>query len=129
MDSSGNVFVADTLNYTIRKVTPTGVVTTLAGLAGNPGSADGTGSGARFNQLYGIAVDSAGSVYVADMNFTIGKVTSAGVVTTLAGRAGFSGSADGTGNAARFYYPNGLVVEMARPTSMLQTQPTTPFGK
>ena len=66
MDSAGNVYVADTGNHTIRKVTPAGVVTTLAGLAGSLGSADGTGSAARFNYPAGVAVDSAGNVYVAD---------------------------------------------------------------
>ena len=66
VDSAGNVFVADTYNYTIRKVTPAGVVTTLAGSAGSYGSADGTGSAARFYCPYGVAVDSAGNVFVAD---------------------------------------------------------------
>ena len=90
-------------NHTIRKVTPAGVVTTLAGLAGSSGSADGTGSAARFYHPSGVAVDSAGNVYVADCgNHTIRKVTPAGVVTTLAGLAGNHGSADGTGSAARF---------------------------
>ena len=76
VDSAGNVYVADTSNHTIRKVTPAGVVTTLAGLAGNSGSADGTGSAARFYLPCGVAVDSAGNVYVADTgNHTIRKVT------------------------------------------------------
>ncbi len=112
--SAGNVYVADTFNRTIRKVTPAGLVTTLAGLAGSSGSADGTGSAARFNDPYGVAVDSAGNVYVADYgNNPIRKVTPAGVVTTLAGLAGSSGSADGTGSAARFYWPNGVAVDSA----------------
>jgi hypothetical protein len=66
VDSAGNVYVADTCNRTIRKVTPGGVVTTLAGLAGSLGSADGTGSAARFNLPTAVALDSAGNVYVAD---------------------------------------------------------------
>jgi hypothetical protein len=114
VDRAGNVYVGDMLNNTIRKVTPGGVVTTLAGLAGNQGSADGTGSAAQFNNPYGVAVDSAGNVYVADcFNFTIRKVTPGGVVTTLAGLAGSSGSADGTGRAARFYRPVGVAVDSA----------------
>jgi hypothetical protein len=114
VDSAGNVYVADTGNDTIRKVTPGGVVTTLAGFAGSPGSADGTASAARFYYPAGVALDSAGNVYVADTgNDTIRKVTPGGVVTTLAGLAGSSGSADGTGNAARFYHPEGVAVDSA----------------
>jgi sugar lactone lactonase YvrE len=111
-DPSDNVYVADSFNQTIRKITPLGVVATLAGLAGNPGSADGTGSAARFNRPSGVAADSAGNVYVADTyNYTIRKITLAGVVTTLAGLAGTIGSADGTGSAARFYYPGGVATD------------------
>jgi len=114
VDIAGNVFVADTQNFTIRKITSAGVVTTLAGSAGNYGYADGTGSDARFTYNYGIAADTAGNVYVADTTFyTIRKVTSAGVVTTLAGTAGSSGSTDGTGSDARFFYPFGLGVDTA----------------
>src|SRR6266550_4351193 len=79
--------------------------TTLAGNAGY-GSADGTGSGARFNFPKGVAVDTAGNVYVADSyNHTIRKVTTAGAVTTLAGLPGSAGSADGKGSDARFSHP------------------------
>jgi streptogramin lyase len=114
VDSAGNVYVADSYNSTIRKVTPVGVVTTLAGLAVSSGSADGTGSAARFAFPDGVAVDSATNVYVADYNNnTIRKVTPAGVVTTLAGLAGSSGSADGTGSNARFNYPQGVAVDSA----------------
>ena len=115
VDTTGNVFVADTGNHTIRKVTSAGVVTTLAGLAGSSGSTDGTGSAARFNSPYGVAVDTTGNVFVADTdgNHTIRKVTSAGVVTTLAGLAGSSGSTDGTGSAARFNIPWGVSVDSA----------------
>jgi ribosomal protein S11 len=111
-DSSGNVYVADTYNSTIRKITPAGAVTTLAGLAGSSGSADGTGSAARFNAPFGLATDSSGNVYVADSyNYTIRKITPAGAVTTLAGLAGSSGSADGTASAARFYEPLGVATD------------------
>ncbi len=114
VDAAGNVFVTDTLNFTIREVTAAGVVTTLAGLANVAGLADGTGSAARFNSAFGVAVDGAGNVYVADSgSHTIRKITPAGVVTTLAGLAGSSGSADGTGNAARFLNPNGIAVDVA----------------
>jgi sugar lactone lactonase YvrE len=116
VDSGGNVYVADSGNHTIRKITPAGVVTTLAGTAGSPGSADGTGSAARFSGPAGVCVDSAGNVYVADgNNHTIRKITPAGVVTTLAGTAGGSGSADGTGNVARFQitYSSGVAVDGA----------------
>ena len=116
MDSAGNVYVADSYNNTIRKVTLAGVVMTLAGLAGpngsGSGSADGTGSAAQFNGPSGVAVDSAGNAYVADTgNHTIRKVTPAGVVTTLAGLAGSDGSADGTGSEARFYGPSGVAMD------------------
>ena len=114
VDNSGNVYVADIANNTIRKITPAGAVSTLAGLAGNPGSADGTGSVARFNNPAGVALDNAGNVYVADTgNHTIRKITSGGVVSTLAGLAGNPGSADGTGSAARFIFPVGLAVDSA----------------
>ena len=72
VDTNGNVYVADTYNSTIRQVTPAGVVTTLAGLAGNYGSADGTGSAARFNRPWGVAVDPNGNVYVTEY-YTIRK--------------------------------------------------------
>jgi secreted PhoX family phosphatase len=114
VDTAGNVFVADTFNSTIRKVTSAGVVTTLAGTAGSAGSTDGTGSAARFNFPLDITVDTAGNVFVVDTsNHTIRKITSAGVVTTLAGTAGSSGSTDGTGSAARFNFPSGISSDTA----------------
>ncbi len=112
VDASGNVYVADGSNGTILKVTPAGVVTTLAGTAGVFGSANGTGAAALFVFPVGLAVDASGNVFVADYGAgTIRKITSAGVVTTLAGTAGVIGSADGTGAAAQFYNPAGLAVD------------------
>jgi hypothetical protein len=112
VDSAGNLFVADTNNDAIRKITPAGVVTTVAGQAGVSGSADGTGSAARFNSPTGIAVDGSGNLFVADTNnHTIRKITSAGVVTTVAGQAGASGGADGSGTAAQFNYPSDVAVD------------------
>ncbi len=112
VDGAGIVYVADSQNQTIRKITPMGEVTTLAGSAGSAGSANGTGSVARFNRPFGVALDSATNIYVADCNNNrIRKVTPAGLVTTLAG--GTSGTNDGTGTAARFNNPQGLAVDSA----------------
>lgn len=111
-DSAGNLYVTDTGNSTVRKISPAGVVTTFAGRAGASGNADGTGSDARFTSPEGIATDSAGNVFVADVaECTIRKITPSGVVTTLAGAAGIAGSADGIGGAARFNGPRGLATD------------------
>ena len=115
IDTSGNVYVGDGGNNTIRKITiPGGVVTTVAGSAPTAGSTDGTGSAALFNAPSGLAVDSSGTIYVADsLNNTIRKITSTGVVTTFAGSAGVTGSADGTGSAAQFNLPRGVALDSA----------------
>lgn len=112
VDSGGNLYVADALNNTIRKIAPSGVVTTLAGSPGVSGNADGIGAAARFSFLKGIAVDSAGNVYAVD-NSAIRKITPAGVVTTLAGASGVLGDADGAGATARFSRPWGIAVDAA----------------
>jgi sugar lactone lactonase YvrE len=111
-DLAGNLYVADSGNNAIRKVTSTGDVITLCGLVGSSGSADGIGTNALFNFPVGIAVDGAGSViYVADTdNHTIRRLDSGGAVTTVAGLAGSSGSADGAGINARFFFPQGVVL-------------------
>jgi streptogramin lyase len=110
VDASGNIYVADQYNYEIRKITPAGVVTTLAG-SGTAGSADGTGTAATFNRLTGVAVDAFANIYVADRyNNKIRKITPAGVVTTLAGGA-FPGYYDSTGTAAFFDNPMGVATD------------------
>lgn len=109
-----NLYVTDTANHTIRKVTTGGVATTLAGTAGTSGTTDATGTSAKFNTPTGIVSDGT-NLYVADSgNHTIRKVVIVGgAVTTLAGTAGTSGSADGTGAAARFNQPVGLTIDNA----------------
>lgn len=109
-DGDGNVYVADTGNETIRKISPAGAVTTFAGLAGQGGSADGKRSGARFGRPSGVATDRSGNVYVTAY-YGVRKITPAGEVTTLAGAIGPVGSADGTGSAAKFNSPNGAAVD------------------
>ena len=108
-----NLYVADSVNHTIRKVViSTGEVTTLAGSAGLSGSSDGTGTSAGFNNPFGVTADGK-NLYVADSgNHTIRKVVIAtGKVTTLAGTAGSSGSTDNTGTSARFSNPNGITTD------------------
>ena len=113
VDSTGVLYIADSQNSTIRKVTQANVVTTYAGTAGSFGTADGAAlTTARFNQPNGVAVDTAGVVYVADTSaHTIRRISVAGDVTTLAGLAGTVGSADGTGSGARFNQPTGLSID------------------
>ncbi|EHQ25599.1 MBG domain-containing protein [Mucilaginibacter paludis] len=110
-DMQGNVYVADYGNQLIRKITPAGVVTTLAGTVGSSGFVNGTGTAAKFNYPRSVATDAAGNVYVADqVNQAIRKITPAGVVTTFAG-SGVPGALNGTGTAATFYNPTGVTMD------------------
>jgi len=109
-DAADNIYVADEDNHAIRKITPTGVVTTLAG-TGSQGSADGTGTNASFYYPCGVTVDASGVLYVADsFNNKIRKITVAGVVSTFAG-SGAAGSSSGYGTAASFNQPFSIVVD------------------
>lgn len=114
-DAGGNLIVADYLNHAVRKITPAGVVTTIAG-NGTAGYADATGAAARFDRPAGLAVDATNNIFICDaQNNRIRKITSAGVVTTLAG-SGNAAFADGTGTAAEFNYPIGLCADFANST-------------
>jgi len=111
-DAAGNLYIADQVANTVRKITPAGVVTTLAGKAGTTGTNDGTGSAARFNHLSNLAQDSAGNIFVDDtLSHTIRKVTLGGVVTTFAGSPNNPGFQNGTGTGALFNQPNGLAFD------------------
>jgi hypothetical protein len=113
-DPSGNLYVADSSNYTIRRVTPGGIVTTVAGTPGKSGSTDGAAATAQFAGIGGVAVDSSGNLFVADSgNYTIRKITPAGVVSTFVGVAGNRGDVDGTGSGARLYDPQNLAIDSA----------------
>lgn len=112
IDASGNTFVADSESDTVRKITAEGIVSTFAGAPGQPGSADGAGAAARFSAPAGIVSDSAGNLFVSDSgNNTIREVTPTGVVTTIAGTPGVTGSADGVGASAQFDHPTGITID------------------
>ena len=109
VDADGNVYVADSTNNLLRKISPAASVSTVAGLSGISGSSDGTGSAALFNNPGGLAVDAAGNIFVADTgNSTVRRVTPTGVVTTLAGLSQVSGLRDGAGSDAWFNQPRSL---------------------
>ena len=110
-DPAGNLYVSDTGNHTIRKITTAGVVSTFAGVPGAGGFLNGLAGSAWFNSPLGIAVASGGAVYVADSgNHCIRKI-SGGVVSTFAGSPQNWGSADGKGTQAQFNGPLGLAFD------------------
>jgi sugar lactone lactonase YvrE len=109
VDTSGNIYVADTYNEKIRMVTPSGVVSTIAG-SGGTGSADGPVASATFATPYGVAVDTAGNVYVTDHDNEKIRKISGGVVSTLAG-TGVAGAQDGPGASATFSGPRGIITD------------------
>lgn len=109
IDSSGNLYVADEGNEAIRKITPAGQVTTLAG--GSRGANDGTGAGAQFADPYAVSVDPAtDEIYATQTaDHKVRKITQTGVVTTLAGSS--VGFVNGTGSSARFDDPLGIAFQ------------------
>jgi sugar lactone lactonase YvrE len=112
LDRNGNLYVADTMNHTIRRIDRANNVTTVAGVAGACGSADGRGAQARFCEPQDIRVDYHGNLYVADTaNSTIRRISPSGEVRTIAGAAGQCGSADGQGTNARFCRQAALTID------------------
>jgi hypothetical protein len=110
VDGEGSIIIADTNNHRVRKLSPDGTVSTLAG-SGRKGFADGAGAAAQFNYPSGVAVDGVGSIIIADSgNNRVRKICPDGTVSTLAG-SGSAGFADGAGAAAQFYSPVGVAVD------------------
>jgi gliding motility-associated-like protein len=133
IDATGNLYVTDNTNYKIRKITPAGVVSTLAG--STQGYADGTGVAAQFNSTFGITVDATGNLYVADMlNHKIRKITSTGVVSTLAGsiNSPIQDHVDGPGTSAKFNHPRVITIDATGNLYVLgannKTRKITPVG-
>ena len=113
VDAKGNLICADFESHVIRKVTPSGEVSTLAGMPGISGYQDGTGSAARFLNPNGIAIDPVGNIWVQDRNCTIRKISAQGKVTPVAGDHGVRGWADGRAGEARFHIESALTVDRA----------------
>jgi hypothetical protein len=110
LDASGNIYVTSNGNCLIKKISPAGVVTVLAGSV-NPGFKDGAGTAAQFYGIAGLACDASGNLWVSDSNNqSIREVTPDGTVTTIAGNGG-PGYMDAKGSAALFKYPSGIVVD------------------
>lgn len=112
LDVSGNLYVCDTGNHTIRKITPEGTVSTIAGSPGLTGTADANGGAARFNAPRGVTIDASGNLYVADTgNHAIRRIATNGDVTTFAGLPGIAGATDATGGSARFNSPRAITID------------------
>jgi sugar lactone lactonase YvrE len=131
LDKGGNVYVADRDNCTVRRISPNGFVTTVAGTAGLCGAADGVGAAARFAGPAGIALDPTGAVYVTDegtysaFNNTIRKISVDGVVSTIAGKVGVNTPVDGVGVAASFADPRGIAVDSSGTVFVADTGAST----
>lgn len=113
IDKAGNLYVSDTTNHTIRRITPGGTVTTLAGRPGQPGTPNTPGAApAAFYQPLGVAVDDAGNVFVADcFNHLIRQISPTGEVISISGYPRLQGSSNGTGEDALYFYPDGIAVD------------------
>ncbi len=110
VDGEGSIIIADFINHRVRKISPDGAVSTLAG-SGSQGFADGAGASAQFSGPWGVAVDGEGSIIITDQNnHRVRKITPDGTVSTLAG-SGSRGFADGAGAAAQFDCPTGVAVD------------------
>ena len=111
IDAQGNVLIADSANHCLRKLTPAGIVTTIAGRPGDAGSADGPGATARFDTPSAVAVAKDGTVFVSDTgNHTLRRIGRDGSVSTWAGSAGDPGATNAVGRAARFSSPLGIAI-------------------
>ncbi len=133
VDAGGNVYVAEEANHTVRKITPAGMVTTIAGRAGVDGYVDGPADRALFHDLLGVAVDGERNVYVVDFSQnTVRRISPDGMVTTLAGNMEKHGNNDGVGQAAEFTNPWGVAADSAGNLYMAESQKIrkgTPFAR
>lgn len=113
IDGNDNIYVADFENNTVRKITPQGDVTTLAGKAREFGKIDGEPLQARFSGPRGLVVDQDGNILLSETgNSNIRKINPNGMVSTLAGKAGEMGHADGRGEMARFDRLEGVAIDV-----------------
>lgn len=135
LDDAGAIYVSDMLNHAIRKITPVGtnwLVSTVAGLPGSVGAADGTNTDARFNRPEGLKFDRNGNLFVADLyNHMIRKIAPVGTnwaVSTIAGLTAVRGSSDGTNTDARFWSPRGLAVDSSNRVYVADSQNFTIRG-